>query len=70
MALYEVARQQLNFATMIKFGFFGGKSSDKNKAIATNKNMQLFFSHSGKGSYLVVNSEPEIIIDKMILEDL
>ena len=50
--------------------FFSEKSSDKNKAIVTDKNVQLFFSHPGKGSYLVVNGEAEIIFDKTIIEEL
>lgn len=50
--------------------FFSEKTSDKNKAIATDKNVQLFFSHPGKGSYLVVNGEAEIILDKTVIEEL
>lgn len=50
--------------------FFSEKSSDKNKAIATDKDVQLFFSHPGKGSYLVVNGEAEIILDKTKIEEL
>ena len=50
--------------------FFSEKSSDKNKAIAKDKDVQLFFSHPAKGSYLVVNGEAEIILDKKIIEDL
>ena len=38
--------------------------SDKNKAILKNKAVQLFFSHPGKNSYLVVNGSAEIIIDR------
>ncbi len=50
--------------------FFSEKSSDKNKDILTDKNVQLFFSHPGKNSYLVVNGEAEIILDKIIIEEL
>ena len=50
--------------------FFSEKSSDKNKAILTDENVQLFFSHPGKGSYLVVNGEAEIIVDKTTIEEL
>jgi general stress protein 26 len=50
--------------------FFSEKSSDKNKAIATDKNVQLFFSHPGKSAYLVLNGEAEIILDKKIIEEL
>ena len=50
--------------------FFSEKDSDKNKAIANDKNVQLFFSHPAKGSYLVVNGEAEIIFDKTKIEEL
>lgn len=50
--------------------FFSDKSSDKNKAIVTDKNVQLIFSHPGISSYLVVNGEAEIILDKSIIEEL
>jgi general stress protein 26 len=50
--------------------FFSEKNNDKNKAIALNKNVQLFFSHPGKNSYLVVNGEAEIILDKTKIEEL
>ena len=44
--------------------FFSDKDSDKNKAIAADQQVQLFFSHPGKSSYLVVNGEATIILDK------
>ena len=50
--------------------FFSVKDSDKNKAIESDKNVQLFFSHPAKGSYLVVNGEAEIILDKTKIEEL
>jgi len=50
--------------------FFSEKSSDKNKPILKDKNVQLFFSHPGKDSYLVVNGEAEIILDKTVIEEL
>lgn len=50
--------------------FFSEKDSDKNKAIVDDKNVQLFFSHPAKGSYLVVNGEAEIIFDKTKIEEL
>ena len=50
--------------------FFSNKNSDKNKAIATDKKVQLFFSHPSKGSYLIVNGESEIILDKTKIEEL
>ena len=45
--------------------FFSEKNSDKNKAIAADKNVQLFFSHPAKSSYMVVNGEAVIISDKV-----
>ena len=50
--------------------FFSEKNSDKNKAIASDKEVQLFFSHPGKSSYLVVNGDAEIILDKVTIEKL
>lgn len=50
--------------------FFSEKNSDKNKAIANDKNVQLFFSHPAKSSYLLVNGEAEIILDKTKIEEL
>ena len=50
--------------------FFSEKNSDKNKAIASDKEVQLFFSHPGKSSYLVVNGDAEIILDKVTIEEL
>ncbi len=50
--------------------FFSEKTSDKNNSIKEDKDVQLFFSHPGKSSYMVVNGEAEIIIDKTIIEDL
>ncbi|GAB2616471.1 pyridoxamine 5'-phosphate oxidase family protein [Emticicia sediminis] len=50
--------------------FFSEKDSDKNIAIAADKNVQLFFSHPAKSSYLVVNGEAEVILDKIKIEEL
>ena len=50
--------------------FFSEKDSDKNKAINNDKNVQLFFSHPAKSSYLVVNGKAEIILDKTKIEEL
>ena len=50
--------------------FFSEKNSDKNKEIAQTKNVQLFFSHPVKSSYLVVNGKAEIIIDQAKTEEL
>lgn len=50
--------------------FFSEKNSDKNKAIAGDKKVQLFFSHPPKSSYLVVNGEAEVIIDRAKIDEL
>ena len=50
--------------------FFSEVFSDKNKEIKQDKHVQLFFAHPGKSSYLVVNGEAEIIIDKNKTEEL
>ena len=50
--------------------FFSEKSSDKNKAIKSDKNVQLFFAHPAKGSYLIVNGAAEMVLDKTKIEEL
>ena len=50
--------------------FFSEKGSAKNNAIANDRNVQLFFSHPAKGSYLVVNGEAEIILDQTKIDEL
>jgi general stress protein 26 len=50
--------------------FFSEKSSEKNKDIATDTQVQLFFSHPGKSRYLIVNGEAEITFDKNKIEEL
>lgn len=50
--------------------FFSEANSDKNREIKQDKHVQLFFSHPGKSSYLVVNGEAEIIIDRKKTEEL
>jgi general stress protein 26 len=50
--------------------FFSDKNSDKNKEIEQDKHVQLFFSHPGKQSYLVLNGEAEIIVDRDKIEEL
>lgn len=50
--------------------FFSEKNSEKNNAISTDKNVQLFFSHPDKGNYLVVNGEAEISVDKTKIDEL
>jgi general stress protein 26 len=50
--------------------FFSEKNSEKNTAITNDKNVQLFFSQPVKNSYLVLNGEAEIILDKSKIEEL
>lgn len=50
--------------------FFSPIDSDKNKEITKDRLVQLFFSHPGKSSYLVVNGEAEIIFDRTKIEEL
>jgi general stress protein 26 len=50
--------------------FLSDKNSDKNKEIHEDKHVQLFFSHPGKSSYLVVNGEAEVLIDTHKIEEL
>ncbi|MFV8268313.1 pyridoxamine 5'-phosphate oxidase family protein [Flavobacterium sp. GT2N3] len=50
--------------------FFSEKDSDKNKEIEQNTAVQLFFAHSGIGSYMVVNGEAEITTDREMIEKL
>ena len=50
--------------------FFSDVRSDKNREIKLHKDVQLFFAHPGKSSYMVVNGEAEIVIDRNKTEDL
>jgi general stress protein 26 len=50
--------------------FFSERGSDKNKDIAADNNVQLFFSHPGKSRYLIVNGEASISLDKEKIEEL
>ncbi|SDI27670.1 General stress protein 26 [Flavobacterium omnivorum] len=50
--------------------FFSEKDSDKNKEIEQDSNVQLFFAHPGKGSYMVVNGEAIISTDREKIEEL
>ncbi|HOZ51768.1 MAG TPA: pyridoxamine 5'-phosphate oxidase family protein [Chitinophagaceae bacterium] len=50
--------------------FYSEKNSIKNKEIEQNKHVQLFFSSPAKSSYLVVNGDAEIILDKSQIEEL
>lgn len=50
--------------------FFSNADSDKNKEIEQNNNVQLFYSHPGKDSFMIVNGEAEIIFDRDIIDEL
>jgi general stress protein 26 len=50
--------------------FFSGKDSNKNREIKEDNLVQLFFSHPGKNSYLIVNGVAEISTDPQKIEDL
>lgn len=50
--------------------FFSNTDSDKNMEVEWNKRVQLFYSHPGKDSYLIVNGEAEIIFDRDKIEEL
>lgn len=50
--------------------FFSGLDSDRNRDIKANKNIQLYFSSPEKNSYLSVNSEAHIVMDKLKMKEL
>ncbi|WP_373522777.1 pyridoxamine 5'-phosphate oxidase family protein [Aquiflexum sp.] len=50
--------------------FFSTADSDKNMEIKLNNKVQLYYSHPGKDSYMIVNGEAEIILDKNKIEEL
>lgn len=50
--------------------FFSGKDSDKNREISKDNDVQLFFSHPGLSSYLVVNGFATIITDIEKMKEL
>lgn len=50
--------------------FFSDKNSIKNKEIANDKNVRLYYSHPSKSSYMVLNGEAEIVVDKVKVEEL
>jgi general stress protein 26 len=50
--------------------FFSDINSDKNREIKNDKRVQLFYSHPGKSSYVVVNGEAEVIIDREKTEEI
>lgn len=50
--------------------FMSPKDSDKNREIAADNTVQLFYSHPGKSSYMVVNGTASISFDKKKIEEL
>jgi general stress protein 26 len=50
--------------------FFSEVNSIKNREIEQHKQVQLFYSHPDKNSYMVVNGEAEIVFDKNKTEEL
>lgn len=50
--------------------FFSPADSDKNMEIEWNNKVQLFYSHPGKDSYMIVNGKAEIILDRDKIEEL
>jgi general stress protein 26 len=50
--------------------FFSNADSDKNKEIEQDENVQLFYSHPGKDSFLIVNGVAELIFDREKIEEL
>lgn len=50
--------------------FFSEKTSEKNRDIASDNKVRLYFSHPAKNSYLVVNGEAKIISDQSKIEEL
>ncbi len=50
--------------------FFSAKDSDKNKEIQQDNHVQLFYSHPGKNSFMVVNGTATISFDKQKIKEL
>jgi general stress protein 26 len=50
--------------------FFSDTNSEKNSEIKRDKEVQLFFAHPGISSYMVVNGEAEIIVDRKAIDEL
>jgi general stress protein 26 len=50
--------------------FFSNADSDKKKEIEQDENVQLFYSHPGKDSFLIVNGVAELIYDREKIEEL
>jgi len=50
--------------------FFSTRDSDKNREIQKDNHVQLFYSHPGKNSYMVVNGTAVVSFDKQKIEEL
>ncbi|MEP7278625.1 MAG: pyridoxamine 5'-phosphate oxidase family protein [Bacteroidota bacterium] len=50
--------------------FMSGKDSDKNRDIQHDNQVQLFYAHPGKSSYMVVNGTASISEDRQKIEAL
>ncbi|WP_373493578.1 pyridoxamine 5'-phosphate oxidase family protein [Aquiflexum sp.] len=50
--------------------FFSPADSDKNLEVEWDNKVQLYYSHPGKDSYMIVNGEAEIILDRDKIEEL
>lgn len=50
--------------------FFSDINSDKNKQVLQDGVVQLYFSHPAKDSYLVVNGEAKVVVDRAKIEEM
>lgn len=50
--------------------FFSEQGSIKNREIEQDNRVQLFYSHPGKDSYLVINGEAELVFDSVKIDEL
>ncbi|MFT3934939.1 MAG: pyridoxamine 5'-phosphate oxidase family protein [Chitinophagaceae bacterium] len=50
--------------------FFSDKNSEKNQEIASDSRVQLFYSHPGKSSYMVIDGTATISFDKQKIDSL
>lgn len=50
--------------------FISDRDSEKNKDIAVDPRVKLYYSHPGKSSFLVVSGEAEIVYDRKKVREL
>lgn len=50
--------------------FLSDKNSDKNKEVKEDSNVQLFYAHPSKNSFMVVNGEATVFYDRQVIEEL